>query len=239
MADLSSCLLLAKGRAGDDPPTVKKVEMGKDKNVILEIEGDKRRVVVKAKVCLREGFLEELMTRKSIKSHEAILNTDADARDIHLALLAAKAEAGHPVKFAPKFETATGTPIKIFIEYQEKGKTVRVSARKWILNGKTKGDLDSDWVFAAASFIPIPTTRKTAVLRRTTTATWSALQTWKRPCWICRCPAPAPGGEVLRSPHRSHSARGHAGAGDFRTRARKESCNPCAEEEIVSSEPRP
>lgn len=137
---------------------VKKVPVGK--NVTLEVEGDTRRVVIQASVCLREGFLEEFMTRGGIKAHEAILTADADAREIHKALLLTGAEAGHPVKFDPKFETATGTVVKVFVEYQDQGKTIRLPAQKWIRNGKTKGDLDSDWVFAGSMFYPPDPTDK-------------------------------------------------------------------------------
>ncbi len=146
---------LAKGWAGDDPPVVKKVEVAK--NVTFEVEGDKRRVVVQARVCLREGVLEQFMTRKGTKEYEAIVAADADAKAIHTALLLTGAEPGHPVRFAPKLETATGTTIKVFIEYKDKGKTIRVPAQSWIRNGKTKRDLDSDWVFAGSQLFPDPT----------------------------------------------------------------------------------
>lgn len=136
-------------------PVVKKAELGK--NVYLETEGKKRRVLVQAYVCLRQGQLEQLLTRKRGKEHEAILAADIDARTIHLALVAAGAEPGHPVRFQPKFEPPAGTTIKVFLEYQEKGKTVRVPAQKWVRNAKTKKDLDLDWVFAGSVLFPDPT----------------------------------------------------------------------------------
>src|SRR5438034_5550667 len=67
-------------------PAAKKVNLGK--NVFLEVQGDKRRVLVEAKVCLRTGQLEQFLTRKGTKEHEAILAADVDARDIHAALVA-------------------------------------------------------------------------------------------------------------------------------------------------------
>src|ERR1700686_12610 len=67
----------------EEPP--KKVEVGA--NVVLEIQGDKRRVLVNGYVCLRQGQLEQLVTRKNTKEHEAIVAVDADARKIHEALL--------------------------------------------------------------------------------------------------------------------------------------------------------
>ena len=41
---------------------------------------NKRRVLVNAEVCLREGQLELFLCRKQTKEHEAILAADVDAR---------------------------------------------------------------------------------------------------------------------------------------------------------------
>src|SRR5438128_2107570 len=118
---------------------VKKAEIGK--NVFLEIEGDKRRVVVNAYVCLRQGMLEQLLTRKRTKEHEAILAADLDSRHIHFALQAAGAEPGKPVQYRPKFIPPSGTTIKITLEYQDKkGNTVRVPAQQWVRHIKSKKD---------------------------------------------------------------------------------------------------
>src|SRR5262249_19764861 len=108
------------------PPEAKRVPVGK--NVSLEVQGDQRRVVIESKVCLTRGPLELLLCKKLTKEHEAVLHADLDARDIHKALLLAKAEPGAPVQFQPKYKAATGTRIKFTLEYEEKGKKVRVPA---------------------------------------------------------------------------------------------------------------
>ena len=144
-----------------DPPKVeiKKVPVGK--NIVLEIEGDKRRIRIESEVCLREGMLEQLMTRKRTKEHEAILAADIDARELHVALTLAGAEAGKTVQFRPKLAPPTGTTVKIFLEYKDKNdKVVRVPAQQWIRNVKTKKDFHTDWVFAGSVFIPDPLDKK-------------------------------------------------------------------------------
>src|SRR5262245_36699783 len=83
--------------APDPKAAVKRTEIGK--NVFLEVEGKTRRVIVKSTVCLREGALEGLLTRKATKEHEYILAAECDARHIHAALLAAGAKPGSPVVF--------------------------------------------------------------------------------------------------------------------------------------------
>jgi hypothetical protein len=135
---------------------IKKVEMGK--NVTLEVQGDKRRVIVKAEVCLREGMLEHLMCRKGTKEHEAVLSADVDARDIHKALLLAKATPGTTVKFKEDgtIVPPTGTRIKITLMYKDQDKTVTLPGRDWVRDLKTKKSLEHDWVFAGSEFMINP-----------------------------------------------------------------------------------
>ncbi len=130
--------------------TAKKVEWGK--NVFLEIDKakDTRRVWVQAEVCLREGELEQLLTRKRTKQHESVLAADIDASVLHSALEIARAEAGSPVKFQPKFEAPRGTTIKVTLQWEEKGQTKQIDAKQWLRSRKTKKTLDRDWVFAGS-----------------------------------------------------------------------------------------
>jgi hypothetical protein len=141
------------------PAEAKKAEIGK--NVVLEVQGDKRRVLINSYVCLRQGQLEQLLTRKRTKEHEAILAVDADARDIHTALLVAGAKAGSVVKFEKKGDKFVivpprGTPIKVMLQYMDKQKQFTIAAQKWIRNIKTRKDLDVDWVFAGSVFFKDP-----------------------------------------------------------------------------------
>jgi len=144
-------------RAEDPPkdsPAPKRVQLAD--NVFFEVQGDVRRVIVPARVVLREGQLEGLLCRKNTKEHEYILAADVDARKVHAALQAAGANSGSPVQFQPKFSPACGTPIKIRLRYALDGKTIVVPASEWIRDVKTKKDLDSDWVFAGSHLIPDP-----------------------------------------------------------------------------------
>jgi len=100
------------------------------KNIALETEGEVRRIRVNAEVCLRQGMLEQLLTRKRTKEHEAILAADIDAKHLHTALLLTGAEPGKTVQFRPKLVAPTGTRVKIFLEYKTKdGKEVRTKPK--------------------------------------------------------------------------------------------------------------
>jgi len=133
---------------------VKRIEIGT--NIFLEIEGKKRRVIVSASICLIKGPLEQLLTRKDTKEHEAVLTADIDARTLHKALLLSGAREGSPVKFDPQYKPATGQTIKITCEYAQKGKVISVRAQEWIRDANTKKILAHDWVFAGSRLIPNP-----------------------------------------------------------------------------------
>ncbi|MGH7169660.1 MAG: YdjY domain-containing protein [Gemmataceae bacterium] len=148
-----------KAGAKDKARESKKKRLGK--NVFLEVLPDgKRRVLVNAEVCLREGQLELFLCRKQTKEHEAILAADVDARLIHAALIAAGAEAGSPVRFVPKYRPASGTTIKVFVQYsnnkKDASKQVTVPAKSWIKNAKNNKLMENDWVFAGSHLVTNP-----------------------------------------------------------------------------------
>lgn len=136
------------------PQKGKVVNVGK--NVFVQIlPGGKRRVLVNAYVCLRRGQLEVFLCRTGTKEHEAVLASRADARIIHAGLVAAKAQPGSPVQFVPKYKPASGTTIKVSVQYKsKKGKIITEPAQKWIRNINTKKEMKYNWVFAGSRFIP-------------------------------------------------------------------------------------
>jgi hypothetical protein len=113
-------------------------------------------VIVNATVCLREGMLEHLMCRQRTKEHEAILAADVDARDIHKALLVAGAKPGSTVRYEPRFQPPSGTPIRVTLQYEKNGQKVTAPGRDWIRYIKSKKALDEDWVFAGSVFVTDP-----------------------------------------------------------------------------------
>jgi hypothetical protein len=119
-----------------------------------------RRVILRAKVVLREGFLEHLMCVKGTKEHEAIVSTDAPPRAIHAALILTGAEEGHPVQFVPKFEPPSGTPIAIEMQWRQDGQLRKADARQWVWDDKTKAPLAIDWVFAGSVIYTDEITKK-------------------------------------------------------------------------------
>lgn len=145
-------LLTSPLRAEDKvEPKPKLVKVGP--NVVLEILGEKKRVLVQSEVCLTKGPLEGLLTRSKKKEHEYVLAADVDARHVHAALELAGAKAGAPVVFDPKYKAAHGTTIKVSLRYVKDKKTVTVPASDFIRHHKTKKAFDQTWVFGGSKFV--------------------------------------------------------------------------------------
>jgi hypothetical protein len=121
-----------------------------------------KRVILRARVVLREGVLEHLMCSKGTKEHEAILATEAPPRGIHAGLLLTGAEPGHPVQFLPKFEPPAGSAIAIELRWLQDGQVRQSDARQWVRDEKTKAPLGIDWVFAGSLVYEDPVTKKSA-----------------------------------------------------------------------------
>ncbi len=97
------------------------------------IDRQRKRVLVKAKICNREALLEMLVCLKGRKQHEAIVALDANAIQLHAALLAIGAKPGAPVKFVPKYVPSWGQVLDVFVSWKDKdGKLQRRAAQELI-----------------------------------------------------------------------------------------------------------
>src|SRR5262245_26329732 len=63
-----------------------------------------KRIVMLGRVCLREGQLEMFACLKNTKEHESVVAIEAEAADVHAALMALGAEAQNPARFVPKYQ---------------------------------------------------------------------------------------------------------------------------------------
>lgn len=113
------------------------VPLNKQGTVLLDATG--KRLLLKTKVCLREGVLEMFLCLKQTKEHESILSIETEAYVIHTGLLALGAKSGSPVKFQPEYTPPKGTRIRIFMQWTDKeGKPHREPAEKWVRNSSRR-----------------------------------------------------------------------------------------------------
>jgi hypothetical protein len=126
------------------------------KNNSLFFDPRDRRLIVRARVCIREGFLEHLLCSDRTKEHESILATTASPQAIQAGLILTGAEPGHPVQYKPKFAPPAGTAMSLTVEWVEDGKSKTLEGKTMVLDSKTKKPLDLDWVFAGSDTFADP-----------------------------------------------------------------------------------
>ena len=151
MSALLLLLLTLSGQVGIPNDTFEPDPAWKPLGKAIWFDAKNRQLMLRARVVLREGYLEHLLCLEQTKEHESILATEAPPRLIHAGLLLTGADVGHPVKFLPKFEPPTGTPIRIDVLWKTpEGKPARADARTWVKDEKTGKTLTADWVFAGS-----------------------------------------------------------------------------------------
>ncbi|MFM8288567.1 MAG: YdjY domain-containing protein [Planctomycetaceae bacterium] len=104
-----------------------------NKSGSVRLDKTRKRVLVLAEVCLRQGGLEMLACRKRSKEHESILAIDADAFVIHTALLALKAAPGGPAVYQPEFRPPHGQTVSIELMWKDpEGQRQSAPAQAWV-----------------------------------------------------------------------------------------------------------
>ncbi len=117
------------------------------------IDAQKKQVLVDGYVSLDEGLLEMFACTAGTKEHESIVAVYCSAQMVHAALLAVGAKVGHPVRWDPKFEPPTGTPIEIEVRWLDEQKQWQSArAQDWMLNVDTQKPMSHSWVFAGSGF---------------------------------------------------------------------------------------
>ncbi|MBN1851620.1 MAG: hypothetical protein JW829_02820 [Pirellulales bacterium] len=125
------------------------------------IHRERGAVIVDGRISLREGMLEMFACPRGTKEHESIVSVDSKAFVIHAALLNVGAEPGHPARFHPKYQPATGTVIQIQVLWMdEQGKRHNARAQEWVRDLKSGKALAHPWVFAGSGFWHNPETNR-------------------------------------------------------------------------------
>ena len=143
------------------PPLGKEwVRIGQGKNKVW-INQKKKQVAVDGEVCLTKGYLEMFACILGTKEHESVVALHSKAFVMHTALLAVGAEPGKPAQWRPRYQPASGSKIRLEVEWAGADKKVkRERAQQWVRDLKTKQPMAHDWVFAGSLFWVEPETKK-------------------------------------------------------------------------------
>lgn len=126
----------------------------------LWFDPEGRRLVLRAKVVLREGYLEHLLCLTRTKEHESVLATEAAPKMIHAGLILAVGEPGHSVRYQPEFEAPKGPPVEIMAEWVQDGRKHRIDARQLVKAERNGKPLETRWVFAGSNTFTDPETKR-------------------------------------------------------------------------------
>lgn len=125
---------------------------------LIRIDKDKRQVRVRCQALRVEMPLEFFCVLRGTADHETVLRTLAKPSAVHAALLGLGLEPGHPLRFVPERKqwiAPAGPPVRIDVEWEQDGKTVRRRAGELMRNMKT-GEVmpPHHWVFVGSALGP-------------------------------------------------------------------------------------
>jgi hypothetical protein len=106
----------------------------------------------------RFDWLELLATRGDIRAHEAILRLDADARQVHLALLLLGLEPGRPASTRMEdgrrvFISPEGPELELFFILPDPA-AAPVPANTWVVHQDTGEDMPGNrWLFVGSKVV--------------------------------------------------------------------------------------
>ncbi len=134
----------------NEAPKERLIKLAKDHAVWIDMQ--RKLVVVDGEVAARDVGLEMFACPKGTKEHESVIAVQSNAQLVHAGLLAVGAVAGHPVQFDPKYVSATGTTVDIYILWQDDEGKHKVRAQEWVKDIKTGEEMKHDWVFGGSGF---------------------------------------------------------------------------------------
>jgi hypothetical protein len=120
----------------------------------VEIDLNQRQVRVECETLHVEMLLEFFCVVAGGPEHETVLRTRAKPSHIHLGLLMLGLKPGEPLRYSPaadRWLPPSGPPLRISMEYERDGQTVRHPASRWMRNAETKQEMpETTWIFAGS-----------------------------------------------------------------------------------------
>ena len=154
---LAGCAAAAAQTASAPAPRVVKLRH-------LRVDLDKQQIVFDANVCLRSGWLEQLVCRENSKEHESILNTKVRGADLHAAMLLLGLRRGKPGEVVgghegqpARFLPPRGPTLKLVLRWKTRdGRTRQADPGSWLKppEGRKEAPFPKEWVFVGSESLP-------------------------------------------------------------------------------------
>jgi len=126
----------------DVPPAIPDAEKSKDVITALPqivINRKEKTVAVEGFICQKDAMLELFACGNRTREHEAVVSLKARPLHVNTALILLGATPGHPATWTKdgKFLPPYGPVFRVFVEYMQDGKPVRVEAHEMLMNAAT------------------------------------------------------------------------------------------------------
>ncbi len=147
------CTLAASGTKPTNP-TVRALGGARFKIGLVTLDKAQRSVAFPASINLRDDTVEYGVVHKTGKTHESIFRTDADPRDIHLAMLLLGAKPVMTNSFGADGKAKPlGEIVAIDVSWTNHTAQVRCSMEDLIIRRDTRGPLPrGEWIYNGSNF---------------------------------------------------------------------------------------
>lgn len=133
---------------GMNAPTVNPVERispGVYRIGKVTVNKNDRSITFPAKINMTAGLLEYVLVRRGGKTHESLLNTEAEPYDIQLAcLLLDLVGTDHPLAFQGAPEIPKGDKVDVSLAIDVRGKPQVIRPERWIVRKSEQNSRDVD-----------------------------------------------------------------------------------------------
>lgn len=120
----------------------------------------KKQVIVRGVICLREGLLEMFACPRGTKEHESIVSVHAKSSEMHATLIALGIDPGKPMDWRGEYKPASGPIIEVEVWWTEDGKLKKRRMQDMLKETKTGKATTAKFVFGGSE-IYVDTERKT------------------------------------------------------------------------------
>jgi len=116
----------------------------------VTLDNGLREVSFPAMVNMNSNLVEYVLVGNDGKTHESLLKTSVEPRDIHVAMLLIGAKGSPPQDAAEpdQEKVLQGDRIRVWIEWESKGDKRRVRAEDLVINDQTQRPMkQGDWIY--------------------------------------------------------------------------------------------
>jgi len=148
LALLSVILVWLSGAAETTNSPLKQIGPGLFQIGQVRLDKQARSITFPARVNMTNAAIEYLIVTRYGKTHESLLSTDAEPKDVHVAMLLLDAKGSTNAVPEDPSKSIPGDPVVIEVSWKEKGREKRARVEELTFNVQTKKSLTKGpWIY--------------------------------------------------------------------------------------------